>query len=126
MEARYTRLYADADGVSHFEDLAIELLPGFAAPPAEPLHAAMFLRTAQSSWIGGTAGWKGDVPHPSPRRLLFVYLQGESESTSGDGEARRFGPGSVLLAEDIWGTGHSSRVVAPGIGLVFSIAEDAG
>ena len=125
MEARYARLYADADGVSHFEDLTIELLPGFAAPPAEPLYAAAFFRTGQSTWIGGTAGWRGDVPHPSPRRLLFVYLEGLSEITAGDGEARLFGPGTVLLAEDTWGTGHSSRVIEAGIGLVFSVGEDA-
>jgi hypothetical protein len=124
MEARYTRLYADTDGVSHFEDLAIELLPGFAAPPAEPLHAAAFLRTAQSTWLGGSAGWRGDVPHPSPRRLLFVYLEGLSEITAGDGEARLFGPGTVLLAEDTCGTGHSTRLIEPGFALVFSVAED--
>jgi hypothetical protein len=79
----------------------------------------------QSTWIGGTAAWKGDVPHPSPRRLLFIYLERTSEITAGDGEARVFGPGSVLLAEDAWGVGHSSRVVAPGVALVFSIAQDA-
>jgi hypothetical protein len=55
MEARYTRLYADAGGVSHFENLTIELLPGFAAPPAEPLHAATFLRTDQSGILELTA-----------------------------------------------------------------------
>jgi hypothetical protein len=68
----------------------------------------------------------GDIPHPSPRRLLFVYLEGTSEITAGDGEARLFDPGSVLLAEDTWGSGHSSRVVEPGIGLVFSIADETG
>jgi len=66
------------------------------------------------------------IPHPSPRRLLFVYLEGTSEITAGDGEARLFGPGSVLLAEDTWGSGHSSRVVEPDIGLVFSIADESG
>jgi hypothetical protein len=41
--------------VSHFENLTIELLPGFAAPPAEPLHAATFLRTDQSGILELTA-----------------------------------------------------------------------
>jgi hypothetical protein len=85
-----------------------------------------FFAPRKSTWLGGTAGWRGDIPHPSPRRQLFVYLEGTSEITAGDGEARLFGPGSVLLAEDIWGSGHSSRVVEPGIGLVFSIAGESG
>ncbi|HZK90390.1 MAG TPA: hypothetical protein VFC56_09615 [Stellaceae bacterium] len=125
MEGQYTRLYADAEGVSHFEELAIELLPGFAAPPAEPAHVAAFVPTAQSAWIGGTAAWKGDTPHPVPRRLLFVYLKGTAEIVAGDGDARRFGPGDVLLAEDTWGSGHSSRVIEgePCLGLVFTVAE---
>lgn len=125
MRASYTRLFADATGVSHFEDLDVELLPGFAAPPAEPLHVAEFLSTAQCSWLGGTPAWKGDVPHSVPRRLLFVYLTGESEITAGDGTARRFGPASVLLAEDTWGTGHTTRIIAEGVCLIFTLSGPA-
>lgn len=40
MRTVYTRLFAAEDGVSHLEDVAAELLPGFAAPPAEPAHTA--------------------------------------------------------------------------------------
>ncbi|MGH7096297.1 MAG: hypothetical protein ACREE4_01400 [Stellaceae bacterium] len=114
--------------MSHFEDFDVELLPGFAAPPAEPAYAAPFLSTGQCSWLGGTPEWKGDIPHPVPRRLLFVYVRGETEITAGDGAVRRFGAGSVLLAEDTWGTGHASRVIGGGdcIGLVFALPEGAG
>jgi len=125
MRGVYSRLYADEKGLSHFEDVAAELVPGFAAPPAEPAHMAPFVATGKCAWIGGTPEWKGDVPHPVPRRLLFVYTAGEAEITAGDGTARRFGVGSVLLAEDTWGTGHFSRIVGDAncIGLVFELPD---
>jgi hypothetical protein len=33
------------------------------------------------------------------------------ELTAGDGETRQFKPGSILLAEDTTGTGHTTTVV---------------
>ena len=48
MHASYTRLFADPDGVSRFEDLTMDLAPGFAVPPAEPLYAAPFLSLGQA------------------------------------------------------------------------------
>jgi hypothetical protein len=118
-------LYADSEGTSHFEDLEVELTLGFAAPPAEPAYAAQFLPIAQSSWLAAMPDWKGDAPHPVPRRLLFVYLEGETQITAGDGTARTFKAGDVLLAEDTQGSGHSSRVVGSSrcLGLVFALPE---
>jgi hypothetical protein len=123
--ATYTRLFADDSGVSHFEDLDVRLLPGFSVPPAEPLHVAQFMMTSQCSWVGGTPGWKGDVAHPAPHRVLFIILQGETETTAGDGTIRRFKAGSVILLEDTWGSGHSARVTGPDgfLSLVFVLPD---
>jgi hypothetical protein len=124
MLGSYTRLFADAEGASHFEDVEIELFPGFAAPPAEPAYSAPFAMTGECVWIGGLPEWKGDVPHPVPRRMLFVYLRGETEITASDGAVRRFGPGGVLLAEDTAGAGHTSKVTGGEcVGLVFTLPE---
>ena len=125
MRATYTRLFTDAAGVSRFEDVDIELLPGFASPPAEPLNVADFMLTERCSWVGGTCDWKGDVMHPAPRRMLFVPIRGEHEVTAGDGETRRFSAGSVILAEDTTGTGHASRITGSDglLALVFSLPE---
>jgi len=38
-------------------------------------------------------------------------LTGEVEIQTSDGDIRRFGPGSILLAEDLSGKGHISRGV---------------
>jgi hypothetical protein len=124
MLGSYTRLFADAEGVSHFENVEVGLSPGFAAPPAEPAYFAPFAMTVGCVWVGALPGWKGDVPHPVPRRTLFVYLRGETEITASDGTVRRFGPGNVLLAEDVRGAGHTSKVTATEcIGLAFTLPE---
>ncbi|MGH7932300.1 MAG: hypothetical protein ACREQN_03925 [Candidatus Binataceae bacterium] len=52
--------------------------------------------------------------HNAPRRQLVVNLCGEVEITVSDGGKRRFGAGSVLLAEDLTGKGHISRGVSDG------------
>ena len=44
MRTSYARLFADENGVSHFQDVDIEPIPGFAAPPAEPLVAPIASR----------------------------------------------------------------------------------
>ena len=110
MQATYTKLFADAGGVSHFEDVTLPMPLGFAVPPAEPLNVAQIGPAAMVSLIGGSPNWKGDAAHPTPRRLLFVFLQGEVQVTASDGTARRFHAGDVLLAEDTTGQGHSSRI----------------
>ena len=60
--------------------------------------------------MGASPGWDGDW-HPAPQRLVTVYVAGEVEVTVSDGEARRFAPGDVVLAEDTVGKGHRIRVV---------------
>jgi hypothetical protein len=128
MRASYTRLFADDSGVSHFEDLEIELIPGFAAPPAEPLYAAPFMTTSKCSWVGAKADWKGDVPHPAPYRFLLVNIRGEFQVIAGDGSVRDVVPGSVMLVEDTWGTGHSTRGISDdeSVCLFFALPEQPG
>ena len=72
------------------------------------------LRRFRASWpkpLGrGNSGWRGDAPHPVPRRMLVIPIQGEVEVTAGDGTTRRFKPGDVVIAEDTWGSGHATRI----------------
>ena len=121
-QGRYVRLYADESGESHFEDVEIALVPVDFAPPAAPLNIAQCFPTAQSRWVGAPVGWDGQKPHPSPHRQIFCLLQGECEVTVSDGNVRRFAAGSVLLLEDTWGKGHSTRVTGQEDVLVFSVA----
>lgn len=119
--AKYTRLYEDSNGESHFEDWEIELSPVDFAPPAAPLHVAKFLSTGESLWVGAGPDWEGETLHPSPRRQIFCTVQGEYEVTASDGSVRRFPQGSVLLLEDTEGKGHSTRIISEGDTLVFAV-----
>ena len=47
--------------------------------------------------------------HNAPRRQFVVNLTGTVEIVASDGEKRLLGPGSILLAEDLTGKGHTSR-----------------
>ena len=109
--ARYVRLFADAHGESHFDDVEIELAPVDFAPPAPPLNVASLFPASRCSVIGGAPRWAGGIPHPSPRRQVFCTMQGEYEVTVSDGTTRRFPKGSLLLLEDTFGKGHASRIL---------------
>jgi hypothetical protein len=107
---KYTRVYADAEGESHFEDVEVGMNEVVFAPPAPPLKLSEFIESSKFSFLSAEPGWFGDW-HPAPKRQFVLYLQGEIEAEVSDGEIRRFGPGSATLAEDTTGKGHRSRVI---------------
>ena len=51
--------------------------------------------------------------HPEPQRQYVIPLQGQLE-VEVSGSKMTFGPGHILLAEDLTGKGHISRVVGTG------------
>ena len=125
MRATYTRLYADDRGISRFEDLGVDLIPGFATPPAEPLHLARFVPADRCYWLGAPTDWKGDAAHPTPRRQILVTVQGEYEVAAGDGTWRRFPVGSIVLVQDTTGGRHSTKITSAGEVLVFAVSLPA-
>jgi hypothetical protein len=84
------RIYADAEGETHFEEVEFAFNQTDPRPP-------------------GAARPHGDW-HPVPQRLLAVYLSGTGTIEASDGELRHLLPGTILLAEDTIGKGHISRV----------------
>ena len=121
-QARFVRLFTDAQGESHFEDLAQDLAPVNFAPPAAPLNYAHVLPAAGTFWLGMPVRWGGEIPHPAPQRQVFCFVRGVVEITASDGEMRRFTTGSVLLMEDTFGKGHSTHVVGDDEVLIFGTA----
>lgn len=118
-----TRIYADANGASHFGDaeLALALVhpgPGIPPTPASvPSAATGLLFLCPPS--GGFADW-----HAAPHRQYNVMLSGEVEVEVSDGEKRRFGPGSLLLLEDTRGQGVRTRVVSQERACFVGVALD--
>lgn len=122
---QYTRIFSDQAGETHFAsaDIAMRLTPF--APPAAPMATAPFTPTTRITFLAPAAGWYGE-PHPTPARQFFLCLAGEWEVTVSDGEARRFGPGSVILLEDTSGKGHATRIIsdADGLGAMVQLPAD--
>jgi hypothetical protein len=101
----YVRLYTGDDGLSHFEDVEVDLSnAGEASMLSDtlPVTGLNFRRNLLS--------YNLDY-HPAPRRQFIVNLSGGVEITASDGEARVFGPGSIMLAEDTTGKGHISKAI---------------
>ncbi len=107
---KYVRLFADSEGVSHFEDVEVPTKSMNFAPPAEPAHVSEPLSAAQVMFVRLPVGWPGDW-HPSPKRQFSIQLEGELQITAGDGETRTFKAGGVRLLEDTFGKGHKTKVI---------------
>jgi hypothetical protein len=101
----YVHLYSDANGVSHFRDEVLTITRPASGPAQLALSQApgaellALKRSAREDW------------HRAPRRMYLIALKGMSEVTVGDGQVRRFGPGTVLLMDDTTGKGHITRAV---------------
>ena len=96
----FFRLYTDANGTSQMEELDLA-----STPDLTTLHAATkaIFRSSESGYF---SDW-----HNAPRRQYIITLSGEAEIGLRDGRIQHLGAGDVNLAEDITGTGHTTRVV---------------
>ncbi len=111
MKTKYIRLYCDAEGESHFEEVETDLTPVEFAPPSPPLNVSAPFPAANFALLGAPSGWQSDW-HVSSARNMFVVVSGEWEIEASDGDLRRFGPNTILLVEDTNGKGHRSRVIS--------------
>ena len=93
------RIYTGPDGQTHFEDLPL---------PAEGSHNFALQAGANLVFRCFPADYFRDW-HTSPRRQYIFILAEQVEIGIGDGTTRRFGPGDVILADDLTGRGHTSR-----------------
>ena len=77
------RIYADAGGESHFEDVELSFAEEDFVPPAPPVLITSFEPASSYAFEQVPPGWHGDW-HPAPARVLAIYLSGH-----GDIEATR-------------------------------------
>ncbi len=108
---RFTRVYADEAGESHFDEIPVALAPVEFAPPAPAFDVSAPLEAARMMFAELPPGWCGE-PHPVPRPHFYLPVSGELEIGTSDGEIRLLGPGSIALFEDTTGKGHTTRVVS--------------
>jgi hypothetical protein len=108
---KYTKIFADSDGETHFKDIEIELESVVNAPPAPALLLSQFNPATRYAFSVFPAGWFGDW-HPIPRKQIYFILSGTLDCIVSDGEKRLFGAGSIVMVEDTTGKGHVTRVVS--------------
>jgi quercetin dioxygenase-like cupin family protein len=103
------RIYSGEDGQSHLEEMPLAMQPFTDTEGAYGKGTALEKVkgiTFRVSPPGYVLNW-----HCAPRRQYSISLSGEAEVEVGDGTVKRIRPGDVLLAEDLTGQGHITRVV---------------
>lgn len=114
------RVYADADGASHFEDFEIELREVDFAPPAPPLLLSEGHAASGFALMSCPPGWYGDW-HPAPRRQWLLWLSGTTRIEVSDGEVRDISAGTVMLSENTTGRGHRTWQIGDATVLIATI-----
>jgi quercetin dioxygenase-like cupin family protein len=124
---KMARIFSDADGTSHFEDVDIELTSAEYAPPAPPLEVSESIPVSGAVLASFRAGWFGDW-HQTPRRQLYFQLSGRLEVSVSDGEIRILGPGDIVLVEDVIAPGHTTRALGEeaSTGVFVHLADQEG
>ena len=93
------RLYTGDDGESHMEEIDLADHPDLTRLQAA---TGIVFRSYPPDYFSDF--------HTAPRRQYVINIAGENEIELGDGTVYRFGPGHVLLADDLTGRGHITRV----------------
>ena len=106
---RIWRVYTGPDGRSHIAEVLLAMKPFVDVEGAHGEGTALQPATGivfRVSPPGYVLDW-----HCAPRRQYSISLSGTAEIEVGDGTVARVGPGDVVLAEDLTGQGHVTRVV---------------
>ena len=119
----YLRIWADAEGESHFEDVTLDR----AVNPAERGVAELWVSPGVDvdcvQFLTVQAVDQVPAAHNAPRRQFVVFLDGWVRITTSDGETRTLPAGSMVLAEDEHGKGHVTEL-EPGVRRVLQIPLD--
>lgn len=107
--AKFWRVYSSTDGQSKIVEAPPEMRPFLDTEGAHGMQSLLVPAAGiafRSALPGSVLDW-----HCAPRRQYSITLSGQAEIEVGDGTVARLGPGDVLLAEDLTGQGHITRVI---------------
>ena len=96
------RLYSDADGESHIEEMKLEEHPELAA-----------MLNVSEVQVREFDGSRHMDYHPLPERRLIIHLSGEVEIGASDGSKMVLRAGDIRLMEDVTGRGHTHNDLSP-------------
>ena len=104
---RMIRLYADEAGESHFEDVEVPFTDKSFAPPASAMGVSAPFNSRQLVIVRIPDDFPADW-HPTPKRQIWIGLEGSIRVTVSDGETRTIPAGTLWLMEDVSGKGHAT------------------
>ena len=113
------RIFADDEGETHMQEVEFALLPKEVFKDSLPMRLSETLASSGCSFCRVPTGMRKVGWHNPPRSKLVIWLTGEVEFETSDGDVRRLSAGSVVLAEDTTGKGHISRHPSEGQLLMF-------
>ena len=108
---KFQKLYCDAEGESHWEDVEVTLEEREFAPPARAIEISEPEAVTQTLFLRLQAGWSEPI-HPTPIPQKLICLRGKVRVTASDGEFRDIGRGDVWHMEDTHGKGHHTAVTS--------------
>jgi hypothetical protein len=117
----YVRIWADADGESHLEDVTVPGAHTPAEPGVAPLTVAEPVPVTGVLFTVAHGGEQDPDWHTAPRRQFVVFLDVGCRIETSDGDGRELPPGSIVLAEDTHGRGHRTTHLATGDARVLQI-----
>ena len=106
------RVFSDADGESHIEDLNLAEHP--------ELGALLDVSEVRVQEFDGSRNMDF---HPLPEGRLVIHLSGEVEIGASDGAKRVLRAGDIRLMEDVTGKGHTHVDLSPS-GAVYVLLRD--
>jgi hypothetical protein len=112
---RIIRIYADADGNAHIQELPIATKPGRTrrtdAAAVAGLTYAEYTSSSVEDW------------HRTPARKFSISMSGEIEVEVSGGQKHAIHPGDIVFLEDLQGKGHITRILSPVTNLFIRVAD---
>jgi len=111
-----TRIFTGPDGLSHAEDIELDLNSRGATAMFKATGAQFSVRSpTPGAKAGNTAATDSNAPgwHTGPARQFVITLSGRSELEVSGGVRVAAGPGHINLIEDTTGKGHITRNFGP-------------
>src|SRR5262249_30469991 len=105
------RTYVDGQGETHFDVRDIPDREGQFGPGVAAKGLITDFGAVTNMFVFSMSAGTNVPPHPAPQHYISIFLSGEAEVVTSDGEARRFRTGDAILFDDLTGKGHVTRAI---------------
>jgi Cupin domain len=107
---KYSVVFSDSSDITHFRDEEIPWETQQLTYSRQTALMTPYLDAEKIGFLRLPRGFDSDW-HPAPGKRFVMILRGVGEIEVGDGQRRKFAPGSVLLVTDTKGRGHRTKAL---------------